>query len=641
MHKKFLRTYVFASVLTCCGTASYGVFLADLEAYDAALTKGYTLQRSGAHNDVTIDVKSAKYPKGVYHYKCTHCQRVRSYSGPDVSGACTKSPEVPTQTNIRELELMRDRMAPTPDPRKRGTPEWWRANLPERWTPEWPAKKSELVAELMTESTAATNADLVMLKGTIAKLQAEKEQAALAIQEEQKRSAQLTQKLAEKDNFLGLLSLAASSAAPSIDHYQCLLEFCGLSAEQYQSLSIDRRLSYLAKYHKFIVEKTLGDISESDSDVDDSQSSDSSPPHSLPLPPFRTAVDIYNYKSASTWLMRLGIINATNLAYRLGAGEILGQPAQISDINADLSQNYWRTCRAGSFTTGVYSATDISSLQSRGSFIVAANFDANGCSDEYSKILIAFHGMRVNSKVVTKSIVKDDITTASKLITRSLREKPSFKDLPIELTAHLGFLDAADSAFAEVDNCITNVLAGKPLSHVQLIVTGHSMGGAIGSITSIGLLNKLRKTTGNSNFDGINARNNVVLLTMGQPRVWGKAPWDAATVQAILSSPVTGVLKGLGKSARELVAGNARKVDSIMRGENNLRIVTAYDSTKKAVYWKHDFVAQIPPALTLGYKHTKKEQRAFLPEHLKEAGKFAHDLSKYYKPCMLADGEAK
>jgi len=318
--------------------------------------------------------------------------------------------------------------------------------------------------------------------------------------------------------------------------------------------------------------------------------------------------------------MRQSIVNAVDLAYRLSVDRSL--TSSVSDCNKQLhASDYWKHVTSGTYNTGI-TTTNVSikfgGSGNLGCYVIMANFtQSEACgADDYPKLVVAVHGVRFDSDHWR------DLLTCLKIPHEKLVSKKQFATFPNGTSAHAGFLDAAASCYDGIMKNVIVALAGKNVSDVQIIVTGHSLGGAIASIVSVNLLNEfflqpIIAKSKKKDYDKIcaaNSRNNVVLLTMGQPRVWA-AP---------------GIFRWNLWAAGEDIVNRwmGRDAEGLMGQQNILRIVTSWGKSGVSV----DPVAQVPPAKWMGYRHTSLEKRL----HQKVA-LFPHDMLQCYHPLMMAD----
>jgi hypothetical protein len=318
--------------------------------------------------------------------------------------------------------------------------------------------------------------------------------------------------------------------------------------------------------------------------------------------PFLDAVQLYFLNRDDCVLFRHSIINAVDLAFRLSTRENITN--LLAECNKDLtgsSVQYWKTCKVGTYDTGFFINTkgqlqegDKSKSTIKGRFVITTNFDNFSQSDDYPKIMIAFHGVRFDS-----SHWRDFQTCLSfahkKLVSRV--DIPDFRDFPNGQSAHAGFIDAAASCYPEVVAKVREALGNRDISDVQIIVTGHSLGGAIASIISLVLLNAFRKSHSDLFIASspktiiakellklANEKNNVVLLTMGQPRVW--------TMPGIL---FRWNVWAAGEDFVNIIRGY--DVNSFMHTNNIYRIVTSKNGNNNAL----DFVSIDPVAASGTY----------------------------------------
>ncbi|USO02570.1 MAG: lipase family protein [Alphaproteobacteria bacterium] len=193
---------------------------------------------------------------------------------------------------------------------------------------------------------------------------------------------------------------------------------------------------------------------------------------------FNDAVTAYNDCN-----IRTSVVNAMLLTYQL-----IENPAVNSTevMHKGLSENFWTVVdtslqiKTGKHVDGKFTAFK--------SVVVASNQDY---------IIFAFPGT---------SDWKDVLTDA-KFLPKNTGIDGAY--------AHMGFADAAESFRQQMEQKISALQSNKKK---QVIFTGHSLGGANAAMCAVNCLDyfrKLYKRTNLSNNDG-----QIILITMGQPRVW-------------------------------------------------------------------------------------------------------------------------
>lgn len=408
---------------------------------------------------------------------------------------------------------------------------------------------------------------------------------------------------------------------------------------------------------------------------------------------FFTAKELYNLKQDGVFLVRRHMIDSVALAYDFSElmREINTPENEMLDVlkaSSSLKTRYWLQLTVGQYRTGLHFKEDRnqSKFKKKRNFVVLANFDRKGQvsrKGDYPMVMIAFHGMirssndEIHQASFNKWLYPDDIS-AMKFMTVTFEHKRllqrsgvgHFARIPKfyrdDFKCHMGFFDAADSACDVLLPIIDNMLkrSAVKFTDAQFVVTGHSMGGAIASIISVALIHKLSSES-RQKFEVANHRkNNIVVLTMGAPRVWGINNLTVKDIKEAFvrfTSPISLVAtewwfvkKLLNISS---IINNSRNVERLFtsggRKDNIVRVVTAwhFKIDMSGLKWlsfigqcaikifanqRVDYISQVPTFFLFEYKGAGYKHKVYLPTELKNAT-FPHDLKKYYEQCMMQD----
>lgn len=257
---------------------------------------------------------------------------------------------------------------------------------------------------------------------------------------------------------------------------------------------------------------------------------------------FLDARALYDHKVDDEWVIRRSIVNAVDLSYRIhansmGATSVVFRTDYSSVINEGISTikgnsssaptPYWDSVLRPPFVIKTF-------LEGFIFPIIAFHNKNDSVEDDYPKILIAFHGTAEPFHWATN---------ISGICPKCLTLGPGGREV---LSGHSGFLSAGLSI--DIDDFKKSASSLMPstvsLESCQIIVTGHSLGGAVASVFSLRLLDALKRLD--------NSTNTIVSITMGQPPVWSKLSISGAFT---------------GWDAHD-------KVGTLMGGKNVLRLVT-------------------------------------------------------------------
>lgn len=216
---------------------------------------------------------------------------------------------------------------------------------------------------------------------------------------------------------------------------------------------------------------------------------------------FNTSIGLYNQKNAKRqYIMRQTMINATKLGGDLHTNNYDSATFQAR-INEGIDVGYWRAAgHEFDYRTG------LCALRKRKPVVIAV-------SNDNKQVLFAFYGTVMTSP-------RDWGTNLIKFIPKQMRGKG---------TAHMGFVDAGDSCEEALSNFVQKHMAktGLKFDEIQFIFVGHSLGGATSCVAAVNLLFYLSCMKHNVQYGQshdidttINAKNNVTLTTMGQPKLW-------------------------------------------------------------------------------------------------------------------------
>ena len=229
-----------------------------------------------------------------------------------------------------------------------------------------------------------------------------------------------------------------------------------------------------------------------------------------------TALDLYQrkFKISNYGKVRfapISALNASGLAYALenNSGLRNDKVEMLKRVNEGLHDNFWVGIDSFDVVTGNYGRY-LKNKKSR-AFIGTRWLKQPAVItwsklDNYPLILIAFKG-----------------TNMYKHADRLSDEKAFAKKLCNLGDVHAGFYDIADSckdALSEKLRIACQYLNVEK-EGVQIILTGHSMGAAVASVTSINLLKSLAKSS-NTGLSYTNGKNNIAVINFGQPKVWKK-----------------------------------------------------------------------------------------------------------------------
>lgn len=352
----------------------------------------------------------------------------------------------------------------------------------------------------------------------------------------------------EKDKLISLFSLAIKSDIPSSGEYELFPDFCGLSAAEYQALEVDERLSFLLAYKGFLSRK-----------IDDTTRVAPVPPL-LPSSPQRmTAIQLYNHScdaglGKSVHLFRRSTLNAIRVAGALEMGTSFKN--MLDDMNKEIG-SFWIHC-SSPFACKAGRRSGSGNPNKR--VVVAVS--------RYNHLLVAFYGTNTHDQKMNDLFVTDILKGFSKKTPESGYES-WYSDLFGKnrfVRGHAGFVDAAESCVVDMLKSLDAVTrsVGKTLADMQFVFVGHSLGGATSIVSGLHMLNYLKQKGVPIND------NNVVAITLGQPRVFQTKGWTQRSID--------------GSECVSCFGGQ----------QNWLRIVTSHNKS-----YASDGVTHLPPRFSL------------------------------------------
>jgi hypothetical protein len=366
------------------------------------------------------------------------------------------------------------------------------------------------------------------------------------------------------------------------------------------------------------------------------------PPFRSPDPRrFMTAVELYNDNRASVagmdefYYIRQSIINAVRVGSEydekrwgnklptdrervtndLLAGLNRGMEGMREGGNpvVDTRSHYWREVVLPLVVanTGVAAATR---FQKALSVIIATN--------ALDKILIAFRG--------TQGFLGLDGLTDIKIWPKSVKqEKDDRLKMFGNLIGHMGFIDTAYSCWEDspvnLPGAIKGLIGDKSLDDFQIIVTGHSLGGAVADVTALRLLHWIAQETSKP-LEHINRQNKVVLLTMGQPAVWDCTNSSHRIPDYFMQPENRLRLVCLG------YRGVLQDIVPVLSGTGAGVLQTLAHLTLRRFGYKWPFAPWL-----FSHAGSGTEKKVRLPTK-KWRGPFLHDMA-HYEEAMMADGK--
>lgn len=206
---------------------------------------------------------------------------------------------------------------------------------------------------------------------------------------------------------------------------------------------------------------------------------------------FNSAIDLYNFKGApETPIAGIHVYRLTILHTIITGGENINyrdttvlNRILLEAANRGLKSNFWKNA-----SIPFYYKT----LLGRTKPVIV-------CNNE-NQLLIAFYG----------TAGFRDLLADARVPSRPMCQGGQ---------GHTGFIRAAESCKEKLLELITKFIGARNVRDIQIILTGHSLGGAVALISAFFVLEYFAKLQGIPFDENINIHNNVVVLTIGQPRV--------------------------------------------------------------------------------------------------------------------------